>query len=138
MNMPGFHAEASLGPALGVYRGVAVHSRSGNTVAVKPQQLLAPRIGIGGLGVGGVVGIFDCHGSTQQCIENNCIGLPVKQQGICRSACQQPSKCSGCVCTCSPNCARTCQRTCTRSFTNAAGGFIVLTCRGDCTGVAQQ
>lgn len=138
MNMPGFDAEASLGPARGIYRGKAVHlGSSGDFVArldaVKPQQL-----GLGGVGT--TVGLGDCFGSTEKCIREQCAGLPVKQQGLCRSACAQPSKCDSCPCKCSPNCVRTCQRTCTRGFVSASGSFILLTCRGSCFGdqVAEQ
>ncbi len=123
MNLPGFDAEASLGPTLGIYGGKAVQFRiSGNFVAslgtVNPQQFLG--------GISAVVG--DCFGSTDQCIDRFCsTATPGPEKAKCFAACQKSSVCSGCRCSCSPNCNRTCLRECTRSTPSA-----ILRCRGDC------
>src|SRR5436305_8185099 len=92
MNIPGFDAEASLGPTLGMYRGKAVHSRiSGGFVArldaVKPQQL----VGFG-------TTIADCFGSIDQC-QNLCSHDTPHQKALCLTACKRLSVCEGCRCT---------------------------------------
>lgn len=123
MSMPVFNAEASLGPTMGIYRGKAVHFPiSGGFLArlgaVKPQQLF----GFGSL-FGG-----DCFGSAEQCFETSCSSLPFGPlKAKCHAACQQPSVCGDCRCTCTPDCVRTCQRECTRSTPSA-----ILRCRRSC------
>jgi hypothetical protein len=123
MNLPKFNAEASLGPTTGIYVGKAIHFRiSGGVIvrlgAVKPQQLF---------GLGSIFG-GDCFGSTDQCIDSFCSLLPPgPQKAKCFAACQQPSVCGDCRCTCTTDCVRTCLRTCTKSTPSD-----ILTCRGSC------
>lgn len=123
MNLPGFHAESSLGPALGAYRGQAINLKTHGSLvtrlgAVTPAQLTG-RFG---------VLVPDCFGSTENCIDNFCSTLEGgPEKAKCFAACEKPSVCGGCDCTCSPNCARTCRRTCTKRTPS-----YVVTCRGSC------
>jgi hypothetical protein len=123
MNVPRFAAEASLGPALGVYRGTAAPpgtAFAATTAAIEPQQRG---------GFGNRFGV-DCFGSADQCENKFCVNLPPgKQRAECFAACQNPSVCSGCQCSCSPNCNRTCGVTCTRRTTS---GSAILRCTGSC------
>jgi hypothetical protein len=121
MNLPRFTAEASLGPAEWIYRGSAAPAAFGATTAtIEPQ--LRP-------GFGDLFGV-DCFGSAEQCENKFCVNLPGgKQRAECFAACQQPSVCSGCQCTCSSDCHRTCGVTCTRSTTS---GSAILRCTGSC------
>jgi hypothetical protein len=135
MNIPGFVAESSLGPALGLYRGRAVHFQiSGGFVArldaVKPQQMFGL-----GLGVENTVGLGDCFGSAGRCITKFCNHLSGKQRAACVIACNQPSKCGGCDCTFTPAGVRTCQRTCTRKSPPGNTFQTRLTCTGSCFGL---
>jgi hypothetical protein len=124
MRVPEFAAEASLGPSKINYRGRAIQPRGGGGTAVGsgamyPQQFLP-----GGLG-----SIFfpDCFGSFDNCLATFCNHLEGKDHAKCFAACQQPSVCDDCVCSCAPNCIRTCQRTCTKSTPSA-----ILRCTGSC------
>lgn len=120
MNMPGFNAESSLGPAIGFYRGKAVYfggSLAAKLGTVQPQQLH---------GFGTIFGL-DCFGSVGDCVQNFCNDLTGQDRAKCVAACLKPSVCGGCSCRCAPNCARTCERVCTRSTPSA-----FLRCRGPC------
>src|SRR5215203_3216815 len=101
MNIPQFSAEASVGPSVGIYRGNAGRGFAATLSAVKLQQRFGPIFG------------GDCIGSLEQCFETFCKHLPFgPQKAKCFAACQQPSVCSDCRCTCSSNCVRTCEREC--------------------------
>lgn len=124
MSLPGFDAESSIGPSKGIYGGRAVHSPGHGGMAaglghVHPQQLL-------GDGLGSIL-FGDCFGSFENCLETYCFGLVGQQRAKCFAACQKPSVCSDCFCSCSPNCIRTCQRECTKSTPS-----VFLRCRGSC------
>ena len=69
MNLPGFTAEASLGPATGMYIGEPVHfwSSSGFTGSISPQQLSTL----------GTSSRRDCFGSRAQCVADHCIDIDV-------------------------------------------------------------
>ncbi len=130
MRLPEFVAEASLGPSKNIYRGQAIQPRGGGATvagpgAVHPQQFL-------GGGLGSIL-FPDCFGSFDNCLETFCNHLEGQAHAKCFAACQQPSVCGGCVCSCAPNCTRTCQRTCTKSTPSA-----ILKCRGSCLGLPDE
>jgi hypothetical protein len=111
MNIPGFGAESSLGPAMGMYMGKSVHFWTNRgfvagIASISPQQL-------------SLLGTFpetDCFGDLKTCIRVHCLDVP---DGRCRAACAQPAVCGPCRCTCSPDCTRTCERECRKSVTGA-------------------
>ena len=123
MKLPQFNAEASLGSTMGRYVGGGLLTfLPGGLIArlgaIEPQQAL---------GVGTIFG-GDCFGSVDQCLDRFCVNLPPgKQRAECFAACQQPSVCGDCRCTCTPDCVRTCLRTCTKSTPSA-----ILTCSASC------
>ena len=128
-HIPGFGAESSLGPAMGMYMGKSAHfwtnrGFAAGIVSITPEQssLLATIIG------------SDCFGSVDQCLDRFCVNLPPgKQRAECFAACQQPSVCSDCSCSCTPNCVRTCEVECTRRTTS---GSAILKCTGSCVPVS--
>src|SRR6266481_8832908 len=74
-HIPGFGAESSLGPAMGMYMEKSAHfwtNRGFATgiVSITPQQssLLATIIG------------SDCFGSVDQCLDRFCVNLPPGKQ----------------------------------------------------------
>ena len=123
MKIPQFTAEASLGPARAVYGAENIRLRTktafvARTGSIEPQQAF---------GVGTVFG-GDCFGSVDQCLNTFCVPLPPgKQKAACFAACQQPSVCGDCRCTCTPDCVRTCLRTCTKTTPSD-----MLTCSAAC------
>jgi hypothetical protein len=95
MNIPGFAAESSLGPAMGTYIGKSVHFWTNRgfvagIVSITPQQssLLATVIGSG------------CFGSVNQCIADHCDLDDPRQRAACQKACKQPAVCTPCRCRC--------------------------------------
>jgi hypothetical protein len=124
MKLPQFTAEASLAPARALYAGgfSRLHSRAAFQVTGTIKTQLA-------FGVGTVFG-GDCFGSVDQCLNTFCVNLPPgKQKAECFAACQQPSVCSGCRCSCTPDCVRTCEVECTKSTTS---GSDTLRCTKPC------
>jgi hypothetical protein len=124
VSIPGFAAESSLGPALGIYIGKSVHRSSSRGVAadvasISPQQLAE---------FGAAPG-SDCFGSLRQCIADHCFGndLNPMQAALCRRACSQPAVCGPCRCS-----GGVCERECRKSFVSSSGGFADLFCRGAC------
>jgi hypothetical protein len=128
MRIPEFAAEASLGPSKNHYRGRAIHSRGGGATvarsgAMRAQQSLPP-------GLGSILSP-DCFGSFDDCLARFCNHLEGKAHAVCFAACQKPSVCGGCVCSCGPDCVQTCQNTCTKSTPSDT-----LTCTGSCPGLS--
>lgn len=125
MKLPQFNAEASLGPTRGVYGGKVVRLRTKTAFAVRTRTIEPQQA----FGVGTIFG-DDCFGSVDQCLDRFCVNLPPgKQRAECFAACRQPSVCSGCSCSCTPDCVRTCEVECTRSTTS---GSAILRCSGSC------
>src|SRR5262249_36539756 len=127
--VPQFSAEASPGPTHGVYGGKTVRLRTERAFAVmtgtiEPQQAF---------GVGPIIG-GDCFGSVDQCKDRFCVTLPRgKQRAECFAACLQPSVCSDCNCSCTPNCVRTCEVESTKRTTS---GSAILKCTESCVPLA--
>ena len=122
--MPGFAAESSLGPAMGIYIGTSGHFRSSsgfaaNVTFVSPQQLSAL----------GTAAASDCFGSLRQCIADHCADVDNPRQRIlCIRACGQRAVCGPCICN-----AGICERECRKSFVTSSGGFADLYCTGPCS-----
>jgi hypothetical protein len=128
MNIPGFAAESSLGPAMGTYIGKSVHFWTNRgfvagIVSITPQQssLLATVIG------------SDCFGSVNQCIADHCDLDDPRQRAACQKACKQPAVCTPCRCRCSPDCTRTCEIECHKYLSTGSGGFVDLKCTEPCS-----
>ena len=127
--VPQFTAEASLGPTRGVYGGKIVRLRTKTALAAMTGTIELQQA----LGVGTIFG-GDCFGSADQCENRFCVNLPPgKQRAQCFAACQQPSVCSDCSCSCTPNCVRTCEFEWTRRTTS---GSAILKCTGSCVPVS--
>ena len=123
MNMPGFTAESSLGPTLGIYWRNAVNFRTSGGFVARPGAVKAQQL----FGFGTIFG-GDCFGSPEQCFETFCSSLPFgPPKAKCSAACQQPSVCGDCRCTFNPDGVQTCQRTCTRSTPSD-----ILICKRPC------
>ena len=127
MNMPGFAAESSLGPPMGMYIGKSVHfwSSSGFAVSItsiSPQQLSLLR----------ARPARDCFGSLAECIAEHCIDVDItpRQRILCIRACGQRSVCGPCICDAGTG---ICERECRRSFVTSSGGFADVFCTGPCS-----
>jgi hypothetical protein len=128
MNTPGFTAEASLGPAFGLYAGKSDHFRTNrdfiaSIASISPQQL----------SLLGTLSGSDCFGSVDQCIADHCDLDDPRQRAACAKACRQPAVCDPCRCRCSPDCTRTCERECHKFLSTGSGGFVDLTCTEPCS-----
>ena len=128
MNIPGFSAESSLGPALGMYMGKSVHFWTNrgfvtSIASISPQQLSVPGPFLGS----------DCFGSVDQCIADHCDLDDPRQKAACAKACRQPAVCGPCRCRCSPDCIRTCELECRKSIFTGSGGFVDLRCTQPCS-----
>jgi hypothetical protein len=147
MNIPGFAAESSLGPTMGMYivpgftaassLGPARAVYGGENVRLRTKTAFAARTGSiepqQAFGVGTLFG-GDCFGSVDQCLDTFCVNLPPgKQKAQCFAACQQPSVCGGCRCSCTPDCVRTCEVECTKSTTS---GSAILKCTRSCVPIS--
>jgi hypothetical protein len=128
VNMPGFAAESSLGPAVGTYIGKSAHFWSSGSFAasitsISPQQLSAFGTSAG----------RGCFGSLQQCIADHCfldVDITPRQRILCIRACSQPTVCGSCVCDAGTG---ICERECRRSFVSSSGGFADVYCTGPCS-----
>jgi hypothetical protein len=125
VNIPGFAAESSLGPAMGMYMGKSVHCWSSRGVAASIASVSPQQLSVFGISPGS-----DCFGSRAQCIADHCAGndLNPRQAILCIRACGQPAVCGPCRCS-----AGTCEHECRKSFLSSSGGFADVFCTGPCS-----
>jgi len=123
--MPGFAAESSLGPAMGMYIGNSAHfgpngSFAASIASIVPQQL----------SLLGTPPAHDCFGSLRQCIADHCADVDNPRQKIlCIRACGQRTVCGPCICSSSGFCERECRR----SIVTSSGGFADVFCTEPCS-----
>lgn len=101
--------------------------RGGSTAAIGLRIGMAPAQ---------ITSIFggDCFGSPANCKDRFCNLLPPGLlKAKCFAACDQPSLCGECNCTCRPDCTRTCTQTCTKSTPS-----VVMTCTAPCFSFARE
>ncbi len=82
MNMPGYNAEASLGPTLGIYRGNAVFGRLGTGDVLPMQEFLASSPFSQNLNFG--------HSGSILWVTRCCRYAPILGKWICASRAHSP------------------------------------------------
>ena len=124
--MPGFAAESSLGPAMGMYIGKSVHFWSSTGFAASITSIAPQQLSVLGTSPG-----RDCFGSLRQCIADHCVDVDNPRQRIlCIRACGQRTVCGPCMCDAGTG---ICERECRRSFVTSSGGFADVFCREPCS-----
>ena len=129
MNIPGFGAESSLGPTMGIYKGKSIHFWADRGFVADIASISAQQLS--------TLGTFlasDCFGSVKQCITDHCSDIDdPRQRAACQKACNQPATCTPCLCRCGPDCTRTCEIECHKFLSTGSGGFVDLTCTEPCS-----
>ena len=124
--MPGFAAESSLGPAMGMYIGKSAHLWSSGSFAASITSIVPQQLSLFGAAAG-----HDCFGSLRQCIADHCFEVDNPRQRIlCIRACGQPTVCGPCRFNAGTGMY---ERECRRSFVTSQGGFADVFCTEPCS-----